>query len=265
MSIDSINNNVGVINSTHSSSLERIASGLAINKASDNSSSLSIADNIDSQRSVMHQALENINSGIAMSNIAQDGLSQQKDILNEIKVLTLQASTATTSDEGREAIGTQISKFLDQFDQVAQNATYNSERLLTGDQKDLSVITDEDSSISMETKETKTISDKIRNFLGNFATDLNAINNLRDATNEGINEVQSFASEFASSANQMESSGRSAISAQTSLAEANSSILDADYSKEITDFSKTNLMAQIGMLAASQANAVQQRSVALLS
>ncbi len=261
------NNNLNSISNTQNSALERIATGLAINKASDDSSSssLSIAAALESQRSTMYQALENINSGIAMSNIAQGGLREQSNILNEINTLSLQAMNGTTSAEGKEAIKEQISSYLDQFDAIAQSTNYNGEQLLTGDQQDLSIVTSDDSIITMQSEETKSVSQDIRSFLNNFTVDTDSMNNLFNANSEGMNKLSEFASNFSASSNQMESSGRTAIASQTSLAQASSNILEIDYAKEVTDFSKSNLMAQIGLLASTQANALQQRSVFLLS
>ncbi|MCK5110991.1 MAG: flagellin [Arcobacteraceae bacterium] len=259
------NNNLNSISNTQNSALERISTGLAINKASDDSSSLSIAAALGSQRSTMYQALENINSGIAMSNIAQGGLREQSNILNEINTLSLQAMNGTTSAEGKEAIKGQISSYLDQFDAIAQSTNYNGEQLLAGNQQDLSIVTGDDSIINMQSEETADISQNIRSFLDDFTVNPNAMSNLFDATKAGMGKLSEFSSNFSASSNQMESSGRTAIASQTSLAQASSNIMEVDYSREVTDFSKNNLMAQIGLLASTQANAVQQRSVSLLS
>ncbi len=265
MNINSTNGSINALNSSSSSTLEKVATGLKINKVSDNSSALSIAQNLDAQRSTMYQSLSNVNSGIAMSNIAQGGLKEQSSILDEIQTLSLQALSDTTSVEGKEAIKEQISKYIDQYDNIANSTTYAGTNLLTGDNKDLSVISDEDLLIDMQSVETKTASHNMRVHLNKFTLDTDAVNDLYDAASMGQNVANEYASQFATASNAMESSGRSSLATATSVAQASSTLVDVDYGKAVSDFSKTNIMAQIGMLASTQANAVQQRSVSLLS
>lgn len=259
------NNNLSSISNAQSSSLEKISTGLAINKASDNSSSLSIAENIDNQRSTMHQALENVNSGIAMSAIAQGGLKEQSKILDEINTLSIQAMTSTTSMQGKEAIKNEISALLDSFDAVASRTTYNGTELLSGEEQDLSIVVDGDSLINMQSQDTVKVSDRMRSYLGDFTMDTEAMTSLFDANSLGMDAINEFATAYSSSSNAMVTSGRSSLAQETTMAEANSTILETDYSKEVSDFSKTNIMAQIGMLASTQANAMQQKNVSLLS
>ncbi len=264
MNINSTNN-INSINNAKNSALDRVSTGLAISKASDNSSTLSIATNLESQRSTMHQALGNINSGIAMSNIAQKGIQEQSNILNEINTLALEAMSGTTSVQGKESIKEQISKYLNQFDAIAQSTSFGGEQLLTGEIKDLSVISSDDSIIKMYSEETKSVSQSIRAFLDDFSTNTSSMNSLFSANQNGMDKLAEFASNFSASANQMESSARTALSAEISLSQASSTLVDVDYSQGVTDFSKNNLMSQIGLLASTQANAIQQRNVALLS
>jgi len=266
MNINSVNNyGIDSVGNAQSSALEKIATGLSINSASDNSSSLAIATNLNVQRSTLNQSLSNVNSGIAVSNIAQGGINEQKNILEKIQTLSLQASSSTTSQDGKEAIKNDISHFLDQFNAIASSTTYNGQQLLTGDEKDLSVITDTDDTINMNSVETKSISSSIGSFLDTFTTNEQSLNNLFDATKNGLAKLSELETQFASSSTQLASAGRTALSAQTSIAQANSSIQDIDYGKAVSDFSKSNITAQIGLLAATQANAIQARNVALLS
>ena len=77
--------NVGEVNQT---SLERIGSALAINKASDDPAGSAIGAALGVEKSGISQSVENMNSGIALTNIAQSGLSEQKNILENIKTAT---------------------------------------------------------------------------------------------------------------------------------------------------------------------------------
>jgi flagellin len=124
------------------SSLEKLASGLAINKASDDASGLVIADKIRTQASSLKQGMANINSAVAMMQIADKAMSEQSNILDIAKQKLLQAATSTTSADGRESVRKDISKLLDGLDNIANSTNYNGEYLL---QKDKDNTTESDS------------------------------------------------------------------------------------------------------------------------
>jgi len=89
--------------------------------------------------------------------------------------------------------------------------------------------------------------------------------NMLNAVDQGMTKLATYASDFGSASNAMESSARNSISTEVELAKAQSTILDIDYSKEVSDFSKTNIMSQMGLIMQTQANAIQQRNIDLLS
>ena len=98
---NSINNNKVLGNS-----LERLSTGLRINKASDDASGLAISDKLRTQASGIKQGIDNANSAIAMMNIADKAMSELSNILDTIKAKAIQMNTDTTSDEGKKIIKT---------------------------------------------------------------------------------------------------------------------------------------------------------------
>lgn len=256
------------VNNLQTNLLERISTGLAVNKASDDASGLAISDQLGLQKSSTVQAIENVNSGIAMSNIADGAISSQKELLENIKVETLKASNGTVSQEGRDAIANQIGKYIDQYEQIADSTNYNGESLLktAGDASDdLSIVGADDSFVNIKKADTTSISDQLRSFLDDFTTNSNSRDSILDVVNNGMDKLASAQTEFGSSTNALESMARSYMNAQTNLAQAQSTILDIDYAKDVSDFNKTNIQTQMGFLAQSQGNAVQARTLALLS
>ena len=255
------------IGSTQTGLIEKISTGLDINSASDDASGLFIADNLGVQKSSLAQSVENANSGIAMSNIAQGAISSQKDILESIRTETLKAMNGTTSLEGKEAIANQINKYIEQYDKVSNSTNYNGEQLLktAGDSSDDLSIVGEESIISMQKADTTSISDQLKTFMADFTTNPSSMNGILDTVDNGMNTLSSQESEFGSTANSLESMARNYMTAQTNIASAESTIRDFDFTKGIADFNKTDLQSQIGYLIQSQANAVQSRTVSLLS
>jgi flagellin len=267
MNIDTSYNIQG-LSQVQAGQIERLSSGQAINKAADDASGLAIADQLGLQKSSLAQSVENFNSGIAMSTIAQSGIASQKELLENIKTETLKAMTGTTSQEGRDAIAEQISKYVQQFEQIADTTTYNGQDLLktSGDPAadDIS-ITGEDTMVSLEKADTTSLSDTLKSFLADFSTNSSSRDALLDAVDSGIDQLASYASDFGSASNALESLARNYLTAETNTAAAKSTIMDLDYAEEVSDFNKTSLQAQIGYLMQSQANAVQARSVTLLA
>lgn len=112
------------------SSLEKLSSGLRINKASDDASGLAIADKLRTQASSINQGIANGNSAVTLLQIADKSMGEQSNILDTIKSKLIQANTDTTSADGREAIRKDIKKLLEQLDNIAEQTNYNGNVLL---------------------------------------------------------------------------------------------------------------------------------------
>lgn len=270
MAIDSINsnvnNNINNINNTQSSSLEKIATGLKINQAADDASSLLISESLQSKRSGLAQSLENLNQGIALSNIATNGLQNQQDILSDVRTDLLQANNDATSFEGRDAIKEEALKLIDQFKNIADTTKFDGQNLLRpntpGETVDIST---DDETLSIEIPDTATAADNLRSLIEGTDFKTGDIGAIIDEIDSVSQQVGSSLSDFGSSQNQLESSARNSITEQVNTARANSSLTDIDFGAEVTDFSKTNIASQIGYLVSTQANAVQEQNVKLLA
>jgi flagellin len=111
-------------------SLEKLSSGLRINKASDDASGLAIADKLRTQATSINQGISNGNSAVTLLQIADKSMSEQSSILDTIKSKLIQANTDTTSADGRESIRKDIKKLLEQLDNIAEQTNYNGNVLL---------------------------------------------------------------------------------------------------------------------------------------
>jgi flagellin len=122
--------NAAQTNKNITSSLEKLSSGLRINKAADDASGMAIADKLRTQASSLGQGIANANSGSALIQIADKALGEQSNILDTVKTKLIQAATSTTSSEGREAIRKDITKLLGQLDDISTTTNYNGINLL---------------------------------------------------------------------------------------------------------------------------------------
>ncbi len=253
-----------------SQALNKIATGVELNQASDNASSLSISNNLLSQANGYSKSLENVNSAIAATQIASSATNEQSKILDSIKENLLKASTDTTSQEGRDTILKDIKSQLEQLDKIASGTNYNGQTLLQKSSTD-------NSASQMQQYQSGLIGDNIietsgiqSNTKGLGLTALvnqdSSSFNSTDARNflktvdDSISGLNSIKSEFGSVQKQLESSSRNLLTQETRTLNA-ASLFNTDYAKESANFSKQNVLAQIGAYGQVQANNMNQQAV----
>ena len=268
-----INSNSTINQNVYSSanqSLAKIATGIQLNQSSDNASSLSIATSLLSQSNGYSQAIENTNSAIAATQIASSATNEQSKILDNVREKLLQASTDTTSKEGRESILKEIKSQLDQFDKIASSTNYNGQTLLQKSSTDNSASDEQQYQsglVGEDIIETSSVQSNTKGLgLTALANQDSATFSSSDArsflesVDKAINGLNDVKSEFGTVQNQLESSSRNLLTQQTSTLNA-ASLFDTDYAKESSNFSKQNILAQIGAYGQVQSNNVNQQNV----
>jgi len=124
--------NMNKTSSSLSSSLTKLSSGLRINSAADDASGMSIADSLRSQANSLTQAISNANDGVSISQIADGAMDEQIKILDSIKTKATQAAQDGQSTSSRKALQSDISKLMDELDNIASTTSYNGKSLLSG-------------------------------------------------------------------------------------------------------------------------------------
>jgi len=115
-----------------SASLEKLSSGLRINRAADDASGMAIADSLKSQALGLGQAIRNANDGISMVQTADGALEESINIVNTIKTKAIQAAQDGQTTESRKAIQADISKLMEELDTIAKTTSFNNQKLLSG-------------------------------------------------------------------------------------------------------------------------------------
>ena len=115
-----------------SASLEKLSSGLRINRAADDASGMAIADSLKSQALGLGQAIRNANDGISMVQTADGALDESIKIVNSIKTKAIQAAQDGQTTESRKAIQSDITKLLEELDMIARTTAFNNQKLLSG-------------------------------------------------------------------------------------------------------------------------------------
>ncbi len=239
--------------------LERIATGLKINKAADDASGLTIADQLSSQARSFGQAINNANSAIAMAQIADGALGESTQIVQDIRVKAVQAANGSQSFESRQAIQTDINNLMTSLDSIAQNTSYNGQALLSGGFSDKSFQVGanpgETASLSIESAESTNIGQTENGSL--FDIDVTTAQGAQDAiaiADQALSDLANTRSDVGSVQIQLESTIRNLAVSQINTMSAQSTIQDADFAEEAMNFSKMQILEKAGVFAASKSN-----------
>ncbi len=112
--------------------LEKLSTGLRINKAADDASGLQIADSLRDQADSLGQAIRNANDGIAVMQIADKAMDEQTKILDTIKTKATEAAQDGQTADTRKALQQDITHLMEELDNIAGTTTYNGKSLLSG-------------------------------------------------------------------------------------------------------------------------------------
>ncbi|MGJ0333969.1 flagellin [Aliarcobacter cryaerophilus] len=261
-------------NNSIKNSLEKLSTGLKINKASDDASGLAIADKLRTQVTSINQGISNGNSAIALLQIADKSMAEQSKILDTVKAKLIQANTDTTSDDGREAIQKDIKKLLTQLDNIATQTNYNGTNLLQTSRTSTASLAKLTFQIGEDSADTISTSAIKANTSGYALTSLKGLatnsltttiaGNQQTKVDDAITKLNGYRGDIGSTQNQVESAVRNLMTQSTNIKAAESVIRDVDYAEESANFNKLNIISQAGSYAISQSNATQQNVLRLL-
>ena len=128
--------------------LERLSSGLRINKASDDAAGLSIREGMRAEISGLKVNVLNAEQATNVTQVAEGSLNEVNAILIRMRTLAVQSSATTVNDFNRDAIQAEFSHLVQEIDRIAQSTTYNNEVLLTGFGNTVSFTSDDSTAIT---------------------------------------------------------------------------------------------------------------------
>ena len=136
-----INNNVSALiaqgnlqknQQTLNTSIERLSSGLRINRGADDAAGLTISEKLRGQIKGLNRAILNAQDGISLIQTAEGALNEDASILNRIRELTIQASSDTLTTNDRQEIQREVDQLVDEMDRIASTTEFNTKKLLDG-------------------------------------------------------------------------------------------------------------------------------------
>ena len=254
------NLNSNSANSAIDRSLSALSSGSALGSSSYDASGLSIANQLSAQVSGMGQAIMNSNESIGLIQVADGGLQEYGNILEDVRVLTLQASNGTLNADDRAVIQTQIDSLLQSADDIAKTTSYNGINLLdgTGGSAGDGTFTTQSGADSGSTTSVTIGDAQVATLVGSIdVTTAAGLSTALDSIDSAMTSVSGIQSDLGAAQNQLMSNIRNTSLTQINTAAAESQIRDIDFATESANFSQQNLFAQIGSFVQSQANASQ--------
>jgi len=124
--------NLGINNSKLSKTLERLSSGLRINRAADDAAGLAISEKLRTQIKGLNQATSNAQDGVHLVQTAEGGLEQISGILQRMRELSIQAANDTLVNEDRGKIQAEINQLRTEITRISQTTEFNTRKLLNG-------------------------------------------------------------------------------------------------------------------------------------
>jgi flagellin len=266
-----INGNVGLMNA----SLQSNANEVALNKSLEAlasatqgfSSSFGISDQLSAQVSGLGQAIQNSNESIGLVQVTDGALQEYGNILQDVRVLTLQASNGTLSSGDREIIQQQIDSLMESADDIAKTTSFNGIKLLDGTGGSLGDVTfvtqtgaDAGDTQSFQIGDAQT--DSVLSAPTDVTTQAGAFASL-DTIDAAMGTIDSMRADLGAAQNQLMSNINNISVTRINVAAAESQMSDVDFALESANFSKQSILSQTGSWAQAQANASQANVVNL--
>ncbi|HPT78057.1 MAG TPA: flagellin Hag [Candidatus Atribacteria bacterium] len=254
-------------------SMEKLSSGLRINKAGDDAAGLSISEKMRGQIRGLTQASRNAQDGISLIQTAEGALNETHAILQRMRELVVQAGNGTNSAEDLDAIQNEIAALIEELGQSATSGTgianrtqFNGKNLLDGtlnitlqiganggQQVGLTIGDMSATGLSVNTVNVKSFDSEGFDFDTQLA--------LVDAA---IGTVSSERSKLGAMQNRLDHTINNVDNAAENLSAAESRIRDVDMAKEMMEFTKNNILQQAATAMLAQANQVPQGVLQLL-
>lgn len=270
-----VNTNVASINAqrslynttnTLSKSLEKLSSGLRINRAGDDAAGLAISEGLKSDIRALQQASRNAADGISMIQTAEGGLEETSGILIRLRELAEQAATETLGSSERGYLDQEFQALTAEITRIAQSTEFNGAALLDGSNLTLDIQvgigTGASSAVTINLGSGMTATDLSLNTssITTSANALTAISALESATAS----VSAQRASFGAAQNRLESTIRNIGMTVENLSAANSRIRDVDIAAETSSMTAMQILQQAGVSVLAQANATPQLALMLL-
>lgn len=270
MSSEFASRQVGLTQDSILKDMEKLSSGMRINRASDDAAGLAVSEKMRSQIRGLNMASKNVSDMASFVQTADGYMQETNDVLQRIRELAVQGANGIYSDEDRMQIQVEVSALVDEVNRIASTAQFNGMNILTGRFAETGNIfhigANVDQNISVK------VGDMSANALGLYGQDGNKISvvdqesaNLTVATiDEALKVVLKNRADVGATMNRAEMAKKGIDIAAENLQAAESRIRDTDMAKSMTEYTRDAILQQAGTAMLAQANNSSQNVLALL-
>jgi len=271
-------NSLEKANSHMGKSLEKLSTGLRINRAADDAAGLSVSEQLRTQIRGLGRAKANAQDGVALLQVAEGAANEMSEILQRMRELSVQAANDTLTSTDRGYLDQEFTALAAEIDRISSSSQYNGQTLIDGgansfgasgssssvlhiganatsaDSVTISMTALTSGSLSISTSGTGAVG------VSTQSAAVAAITSLDTA----IASVNSMRSDIGAYVNRLEHAMTNIANQEFNSQDAESRIRDVDFASESTEFTRTQILTQSSVSMLAQANAAPQSALALI-
>ncbi len=267
---------LGINNDRLATSVERIASGIRVNRGADDAAGLAISESLRSDIKALRQAVRNGNDGIALINVTEGALNEQAGILIRLRELASQASTGTVGSTERQTIQLEFTALRNEIDRIAATTSFNGQLLVDGslssslssDQHimvQIGIDSSADSRINLNTQiDLGTITSSGLGISNLSVTASDAALSALDVMDTAITSVTQGRGKVGAVQNRLVRAISNISISIENLTSAESAIRDTDIAEEVALLTRNQILVQASTAMVGQANLIPQSVLQLL-
>ena len=262
--------NLNTSQTSLSTSMQRLSSGLRVNSAKDDSAGLAIAERMSAQVRGMNVAIRNANDGVSLAQTAEGALGKVGDSLQRMRELAVQARNSTNSDDDKDSLNKEYQALASEIGRVLGGTAFNGKTILGADAGALDfqvgANTTADDLITVTTTDMTgdaTITAVTGGTIDNSA-DTAALKVVIDDIDTALDTVNSKRADFGAAQNRFDAVISNLQVSVENQSAARSRIMDADFAAETANLSRAQILQQAGTAMVAQANQLPQTVLKLL-
>ena len=266
-----------VNNSEVMGNIEKLSSGLRINRAGDDASGLAVSEKMRSQIRGLNQASRNAEDGISFIQATEGYLQESQDILQRMRELAIQSANGIYTAEDRMQIQVEISQLVDEIDRVASHAQFNGLNVITGRfarEDATNTVTgsmffhiganmDQRERVFISTMTAEALGVRTQQDILSMSTP-DAANSSIGVLDAALTRVSKQRADLGAYQNRLELAVEGIDIAAENLQAAESRIRDVDMAEEVVDYTKNQILVQSSTAMLAQANTATQSVLQLL-
>jgi flagellin len=257
-------------------SLEKLSTGMRINRASDDAAGLSVSESLRSKIRGMGRAKSNAEDGIALIQIAEGSAGEINNILQRMRELSIQSSTDTMTTTERSYTDKEFGQLMNEISRISGSASYNGMTLLDGAAGSFGVsggassvlhigsgssVTTDRMSITVTAMTLGALG--LSSVTTSVSTSASALTSL-SLIDSAIKSVNTMRSDMGAYVNRLEFAVSNLSNQVYNTQDAESRIRDVDFAQETTEFTRAQILSQSATSMLAQANQVPQGVLSLL-